>query len=323
MSGLVIAVTGTTAFFGRDLLVALESDPSVAKIIALDSKPPPTEGPKTTWHKVDLIHPRSGERLSSLLQQNDVDVLIHTAFLARPVHKGGWAHELEAIGTKHVLAAVAAAGTHKLILRSTTLAYGADPSHPNYLREASTLKGGAHSAFIRDKVEVETQTAQFAQKHPDRVVTILRFAPLVGPRADTLASTYLSGSSCPVLMGFDPLVQLLHAEDAIGATVATVHKDVRGAINIGAPGVLPLSQVVKLAGKTSVPLPRILLRPLAETLWTARLGDFPPGMVDFLKYLCVGDLRRMREELGFEPRLNIRDTVRSFAASDRLLRLSA
>lgn len=323
MAGLVVAVTGTTTFFGQSLLLALETDDGVEKILALDTKAPPTTGPKTTWHKLDLIHPRSGERLAQLLKDNAVDVVLHTAFLARPVHKGGWAHELEAIGTKHVLAAIGSAGTRKLVLRSTTLVYGADASHPNYLRETSTLKGGAHSAFILDKVEVESQTAHFAQKHPDRVVTILRFAPMVGPRADTIATTYLSRATCPVLLGFDPLVQLIHEEDAIGATRAAIHKDVRGAINIGAHGVLPLGQVVKLAGKTAVPLPRILLRPLAETLWTSRLGDFPPGMVDFLKFLCVGDLRRMRDELGFEPRLNIRDTVRSFAASDRLLRLTA
>jgi UDP-glucose 4-epimerase len=324
MAGLIIAVTGTTTFFGRGLLVALEADERVARIVALDSRPPPTMGPKTTWQKIDLIHPRSGEHLAALFRAESVDVVVHTAFLARPVHRGGWAHELEAIGTRHVLAAMESTGVRKLVLRSTTLVYGADASHPNYLSESAPLKPDRGSSFIADKIEVEAQTARFAQKHPDRIVTLLRFAPLLGPNADTLATLFFSQPICPTLLGFDPLVQLLHETDAIGATVAAaVHRDVRGAVNVAAPGVLPLSAAIVLARKRSVPLPRFVLRGLSEAMWTLQVGHFPPGLLDFLQYLCIGDLRRMQDALAFQPRFDVRDAIRSFSASDRLLQLAA
>ncbi len=318
-----VAVTGSDTFFGRALLLALEADAGVERVVALDLKAPGRDLEKAVWHRLDLIHPRSGEQLAELLGKYQVDTLVHTAFLARPVHRGGWAHELEAIGTRHVLAAAEASSIRKLVLRSTTLTYGATASHPNYLPESAPLEGGGQSTFLADKVEAERQTSRFAQAHPDRVVTVLRFAPLLGPSADTLASTYLQRPVCPTLLGFDPLVQLLHEEDAVEATRLALHRDVRGPVNVGAPGVLPLSQVVRLAGARPLPLPRSLVRSLSQTLWAAQVGAFPPGLVDFLKFLCVGDLKRMGGELQFAPKYGLAEAILSFAGSTRLGRAAA
>ena len=323
MAGLTVAVTGTTTFFGEDLLRVLEADDRVERLLALDTKPAFSKGDKTVWHKLDLIHPRAPETLTEILTANAVDVVVHTAILARPIHKGGWAHELEATGTRHLLTAMEAAATRKLVLRSSTICYGALASNPNYLAETAPLQGGPQSAFILDKIEVESQTARFAQKHPATAVTILRFAPLLGPRCDTLATNYLSQRFCPTLLGFDPLVQVLHQTDAIGATVAAVHADVRGAVNVGAPGVVTLSGAIRLAGHRPVPIVRPLMTRTLETLWAARLGEFPPGLLDFLKYVCVADLRRMESALQFKPRLDVAAAIHAFGNIKRAGRLAA
>lgn len=321
--GLRVAVTGSDTFFGRDLVRALDADPAVAFVLALDVKAPDARLEKTTWARLDLVHPGAGDQLANKLREHAIEAVVHTAFLARPSHRGGWAHELEAIGTRSMLAAVEATGVQKLILRSSTLAYGARPTHPNHLKESAPLEGASHSAFIADKVEAEAQVARFAQKHPGRVVTILRLAPLLGDGADTLATLYLQQRVCPTLLGFDPLVQLLHSDDAVESTRRALHRDVRGAVNVGAPGVLPLSQAIRLAGARALPLPATLVRKWSETMWTFQLGHFPPGLVDFLRYLCVADLSRMREELGFQPRFGIQDAIRSLAGHNRPGNLSA
>lgn len=323
MAGLTVAVTGTSSFFGKALLLALESDPEVQATLALDTRAPDSDLRKATFTRLDLIHPRSAEQLAELLRANHVDVLVHTAFLSRPMHRGGWAHELEAIGTRHVLAATESSGVRKLVLRSSTLAYGALPTNPNYLDETTVLQGALQSAFIADKVEAENQTTRFAQKHPDRVVTILRYAPILGHTADTVATLYLRRRVCPTLLGFDPLVQVVHEEDAIEAARCAVHRDVRGAVNIGAPGVLPLTDAIRLAGARPLPTPAMLLRPLSETLWTAQVGEFPPGLLAFLKFVCVGDLRRMHDLLQFTPKFGVRESILSFAGSTRLGRALA
>lgn len=323
MAGLSVAVTGTATFFGADLLQALEADRNVEHILALDSKPPKGPGPKTDWQKLDLIHPRAPETLTHELRSHGVDTLIHSATLTRPVHQGGWAHELEAIGTRHVLVAAEAASIRKLVLRSSMLCYGPLPSNPNYLPETAPLSGGHLSAFIADKIEVENQASRFAQKHPDCVVTVLRFGPLLGGNCDTMATHYLSQRFCPTLLGFDPVVQFMHEDDAIDATVAAIHRDVRGAINVAAPGVVTLQSAIRLAGSRPVPIPRGVLNRSIEALWASRLGQFPAGVIDLLKYVCVGDLRRMETELEFTPRLNAIATLQAFAAVRKVARAAA
>lgn len=321
--GLSVAVTGTASFFGYGLLLALEADPEVERILALDTVPPPGELEKTTYRRIDVIHPRSGEQLANVLERSGTEVLVHSAFLARPTHRGGWAHELEAIGTRNVLAAAEAAGTPRLVLRSTTLAYGALPDNPNYLPETAPLRGGAHSRFLADKAEAEAQTARFAQQNPERTVTVLRFAPLLGPTADTLPTAYFSRRMAPTLLGYDPLIQLIHEEDAIEAARSVVHRPRRGVFNVAAPGVIPIARAIRLAGGRAVPLPSPAVRSMAETLWAAQIGTFSPDLLDFLRYLCVADTRRMQEELGFSPRYDVRETILSFAGARRIRQMAA
>ncbi len=314
---LSVAVTGGDTLFGRDLIAALDSDPDVERVLSLDVRPPSEQLWKTSWHKTDLVHPRSAEQLTKALREQSVDVVVHTAFLARPVHRGGWAHELEAIGTRHLLAAVEAAGVRRVVMRSSTLTYGALATHPGRIPEGAALSGAAESRFLADKVEAENQLTRFAQRNPERVVTILRLAPLLGAKSDTLATLYLSNTVCPMLLGFDPLVQLLHEADAVEAVRTALHCDVRGAVNVAASGVLPLSQAVKLCGARALPLPAGVLRRLSETLWLAQVGDFPPGLLDFLRYACVGDLTRMRRELHFSPKHDVRESILAFAGTLR------
>lgn len=316
-SAKVVAVTGVRGFVAQRLLAALEESPQVERVLALDSRPPPRLGPKTVFERLDLVHPRSPERLAERLADVGADALVHMAFLARPTHRGGWAHELEAIGTRHVLAAVGASGVRKLVLRSTTLTYGAHPSNPNYLPETAALRGGSQSSFIADKIEAEAQTTRFAEQHPDRVVTVLRLAPLLGPTADTIATIFLRRRLCPTLLGFDPLVQVLHEDDARDALVRVLEEDHPGAFNVGGPGVVPLSRAIALSGATAMPVPSRVLRGMSHGLWTMQLGDFPPGLVPFLKYPCVADLRLMRERLRLEPTYDVVDALRTFAALTR------
>lgn len=313
MTGLRVAVTGTDSFLGRGLVERLASDPAIERVLAVEHRPPAQRQGKVHYRRVDLLHPRSGEQLADALVAHEIDAFVHTAFLARPVHRGGWAHELEATGTRHVVAAVEAANTRKLVLRSTTLGYGALPSNPNQLKEAAPLRGAGQSSFIADKAEAEAQATRLATRHPERIVTLLRLAPILGYSADTIASLYLGRRLCPTLLGFDPLVQLLHEEDAFGAFRAALLNDVRGAVNVAAPGVLPLSDAIRLAGSRPVPLPGLVARSLSESLWAAQVGRFPPEFIAFLRFLCVADTTRMESELRFVPRRDVREAISLFA----------
>jgi UDP-glucose 4-epimerase len=241
-----------------------------------------------------------------------VDTFVHAAFLSMPTHASTWAHELEDIGTMHVLNACAETRVRKFVLASTTMVYGASPLNPNFLSEEHELRGRPGSRFVQDKVEAERQVARFARENPETLVTVLRAAPILGPTVENFVTRFFSRPVAPVLMGYDPLMQFVHEQDVIDAHKAVLDQDHPGIFNIVGDGVLPYSTILAMMGKFPLPMPHFLARGLSHALWVTQVFDAPPNFLDFLRYLCVADGQKARETLGFQPRYDIKAIVADF-----------
>src|SRR5215213_4135268 len=109
--GRVVAITGACTFLGTELIRRLEEDPRYARVLALDVRPPPVplgdRSAKTRFVKIDLTQPTIDAEIATLLDHEHVDTVVHGAFLSHPTHASEWAHELEDVGTMHVLNACA------------------------------------------------------------------------------------------------------------------------------------------------------------------------------------------------------------------------
>jgi UDP-glucose 4-epimerase len=154
--------------------------------------------------------------------------------------------------------------------------------------------------------------ARFAHEHPETVVTVLRTAPTVGPTVQNFVTRFFARPVAPRLMGYDPLLQLVHEDDVVAAFKLAIDEDHRGAFNIAADGVLPYSTVLAMMGKLPVPVPHFLLSSAARALWAMQLGDAPPAFVRFLRFLCVADTARARKLMGFTPRHDVRGAILDF-----------
>jgi UDP-glucose 4-epimerase len=322
-----VALTGADAFLGRNLIGLLEDDDRIGKILAIDVKNPPTAGRKTRFYKVDLTQPSVDARLAEILAAEDVDTFMHLAFLASPTHASAWAHELESVGTMHALNACRERPVRKFILWSQSILYGASPSNPNYLTESTPLRGHPESRFLRDKIEAEQAVSHFARQCPGTVVTVLRVAPILGPTVHNYLTRYLGRRLVPTLLGFDPLLQFAHEVDALAAFKLAVMRDVPGVFNIASDGVLPLSTVIKLAGRMGLPIAHPVAYPLARALWAAQLSEAPWTFLDYLRWICVADTERAARELRFVPTFSTREAVLDHAGAQslrdaRLLRTS-
>lgn len=314
----VVAVTGACSFLGRNLIGLLEEDDRIAKIVVLDIVRPSTARDKTRFYEIDLTQAAVDSRMSEILHAEGVDTFVHLAFLASPSPATAWAHELESVGTMHVLNACREHPIRKLVMCSTTMVYGPHPANPNFLTEEHPARGMRTSHFVQDKLEAEEQMRAFATSRSDCSVTILRLAPILGPNVNNHVTRWLSRRLVPTVLGFDPLVQFLHEVDAIAALRLAMEGDVGGTFNIVGDGVLPISTVTKLAGRLSVPLPYTLLKQLASLLWMAQLVEAPPAFVVMLRHLCVADGARAREVLGFRAAYSSRDAVLDFESALRL-----
>ena len=105
----VVAVTGACTYLGTELIRHLEEDRAVERVLALDVRPPTVTDPATTkveFVKLDLTQPTVDGELATLLGDARVDTFVHGAFLSHPTHASEWAHELEDVGTMHVLNAL-------------------------------------------------------------------------------------------------------------------------------------------------------------------------------------------------------------------------
>jgi UDP-glucose 4-epimerase len=237
--------------------------------------------------------------------------VVHLAFASNPTQATAWAHELESLGTMNLLNACRKQRVARVVMGSTTLVYGPNPGNPNFLTEAHPARGLYGAPYIDDKLDAGLE-------QPGTHTLILRLAPVLGPTVDNFVVRWLSRRMVPTVLGFDPLVQFVHEVDAVAALRLAIESEASGTYNIVSRGVLPLSTVVKLAGRLALPLPYRLLRRLTALMWVAQLGDAPPAFVATLRYLCVADGSRAERELGFVPAYSGRDAVLDFEGALRL-----
>lgn len=301
----VYLVTGIHGGLARSLASRLFSLPGTRKVYGLAG---PNDGPPAP-RKVEVvdIDPRDAS-LVDFLSEKKVDTVVHLDFVEEYRHQEE-VFDRNVMGMLHVSAAAAEAGARKLVLASTTWVYGAVYDNPNYLVESRPLRGRPHLAWLKERVEIERYAKEFVATHPRIVTTILRFAPLLGPTCDSPLARYLTMPSPPIAMGFDPLLQLLHEDDAVEALLAACRVDVRGWVNVAADGVIPLLKLLRRARLPYLPVFHGVAN-LALKVAPA-LGSFRqmPIEVDHLRFNCVGDTKRMKEELRFTPRIGLAEIV--------------
>jgi UDP-glucose 4-epimerase len=249
-----------------------------------------------------------------LLKTEHVDTVCHLAFVETDQPSQA-AFDLNVMGTTKVLDACAEAGVRKAVLKSSTAVYGARPSNSAFLTEKHMLRGSKRSGTVRDLLEIETYCDGFRQQSPQLMLTILRFASIVGPTVDTPMTRFLKAPWAPSLLGFDPRMQVIHEDDVVEALAQAVLRNVPGPVNVAAEDILPLNKMRGLAGKPPVAVLHLLAywsqNLLAGAGW--RGSDTLPFEPDYLRYPWVADLRRMREELDLVPRTSAEDALREFA----------
>ncbi len=316
-----LAVTGLRTFMGRRLAERLVREESAPRVIGIDRHRPQGLDPKVDFRELDLTRPEAPSQLAALLAEEDIRTFVHLAFRRRPHSDLEADHELDVIGSLHVLGACAAAGVRKLVLSSTTMVYGARPDNPNFLTEDHPLSGHPDAHAVQNRIEVEQMVAEWSREHPDVAVTVLRLCWMVGPHYRDPVTEYLGRPLVPVLLGYDPPVQLVHEEDALFVFETAVLEEHPGTYNVVAPGVLPLSRLLRAAGARPLPLPSGLLSRLRSFPSQTRTGDRPEGFTDYLRYPWVADGARCWAAFG-APVYDTREAWMSFVTARRTRRLA-
>jgi UDP-glucose 4-epimerase len=318
--GRVVAITGVHGVPGAQILRRLDEDEQVSRIVLLDRHAPPLPLRKGVGVVVDLTETFADATIAAALVRERVQVVVHAAFHAAPVQGLEAAHELEVIGTRTLLRAVADnvrhAGTvESLVVLGTTMSYGASPDNAQYLGEDAPLRGAPEYPFVADKIAVEREVAAF-RRRTGLPTAVLRACSTIGELA-TLSGRFLAPPVVPAVLGADPLVQLVHIDDLVDAVRLAVHAGTDGAYNVAGDGVLPLSTVITLVGRVRAAVPEAAVRAALQALWIAGLGMVPGAHTAYLRDTFVADPSRARDALGFRPRYTIQDAIAHHVALRR------
>jgi UDP-glucose 4-epimerase len=277
----VVAVTGILGWLGSRLLSRLSRGDAV-RVVGLDERRPMRLDERARYHRIDLTEPTADGALARILEKERVEVLVHTAFHDDPTSDLELDHELETIGSLHVMHACAAAKVKRLVVASSTMLYGPRADNPNFLDEAHPLRGHPFAHAVRDRVEMEALLSDWAAKHPDVEVTVLRTCWTFGPEFWNRVVAYFALPVVAVPLGYDPLLQLVHEEDVLRAFEQAALRPHPGIFNVVGNGVLPVSTLLRLGGRRSLRLPTALLSRLAYFPSQAQTGDPPAAFYDYL-----------------------------------------
>ncbi len=309
-----ILITGLSTYWGGRLAQAFEADPEVETIVGVDNEEPSVELERTEYVKVGSQH----ALLRRVVEAAEIDTVVDTRLVVDSVFTSArLAHENNVIGTMNMLAACGGTGVRKFVFKSSTHFYGANQDDPAFFDETMGRPHPPKTAIERDVLEAEASVTEFADRNPDKDVTILRFANVLGPDVPTSHIDLFSLPAMPMILGFDPRYQFVHEDDVVHALEHVVLADHPGIFNVAADGVLALSEVAGLLGKPYAPL----IPPWGTGLAAAvanRLGVvIAPEMLAQLRFGRGVDNRRLKAA-GFSYGYTSREAVLALGEHMRL-----
>jgi len=298
-----ILVTGVANPYGARLAARLLDDPAVDRVVGVDTRAPdPAVAGRMRLLALDLRDPALGPAVRA----EGVDAIVHNDVVqvAEPGRAARALHDVNVIGTLQLVTAAAGLrGLRTLVVRGSAAIYGSEPAAPSFVTEELARRQALRTRFQRDVGELEGLVDGFARRHPAVTCCVLRLQPVVGRDLDTAVMRLLRAPAVPTMLGFDPRVQLLDVDDAVGALHRAALHAVAGPVNVAPPAPAALSRVLRAAGRHAIPVAHPLFGPVVGTARrVAGLPRLPDEIERWLRFGRVVDTTRCRDELGFTPR---------------------
>lgn len=300
-----ILVTGGAGPRGRSLAAHLAREGH--DVVAIDTERVP-DAPPVRFERIDLRK----RGFDDLVRRERFDAVCHLAIhagfrLPAPVR-----HRLNLDGSKKVIDVCAQHGVRKLVVASHAAVYGALPDNPCFMTEEAPPSVGRSFPEMQDVVTADLLAGAAMWQHPDLEIVVLRVVHALGPTSRDVLAQLLRRRWLPTVLGYDPMIQVIHEDDLTRAFAAALAPGLRGVFNVTGPGEVPLSVLAQNAGVRRVPLPETFAR---AALGQFGLPDIGPGALDFLKYPCLVDGARFADKAHFAPAKDLVATVHAMSAA--------
>jgi UDP-glucose 4-epimerase len=304
-----VMVTGATAPLGAELVGQLLGQPDVSLVLAVGRKVEGTaSAPRLVYCATDLTHSRAvHDLIHGPAREHAIDTVVHAA-QHRSAHDGG--QHVHAQNVEAARALVIACADHptirRLVYRSFSEVYAQPHATTSLLDEEAPLDfDPAAPQWLRDRVEADLTVC--AHLGGPLQIAVLRCAEVVAPGHGSQLWDYLSARLCLRPIGFDPMINVLAAEDAAAALVAAVRSTSTGVFNIPGLDTLPLTRAIVESNRADIPIPGALMAPMYTLRRAVKGGEFRYDL-NVRRFHFGGVLAggRARLELGYAPRSHVR-----------------
>ena len=301
-----ILITGASGNLAQ-LLIKNISDNTSHQIIALDNRPLKLA---CEHYQLDLRRKSAIE----ILKQKKPNIIIHLGVVRNP-HKHWQKREniyffnLET--TSCLLNLAKEVQCEKLIFVSSANMYGPSYATSGFLTEDAPLQGASKAPEFRDLVTIDMMMQSFFWKQPNTKTIIFRPCHIVGRHLNNAPTRYLSLETIPYILGFDPIMQLMHEKDMVNALMMAIDTNAYGIFNLAGKDTAPLSMILQSLGKKTLGLPQSMLKALMATTFFSKQSSFPASELEHLKYSCLVDTTRAYELLGFKPKYGIASIIKN------------
>ncbi len=298
-----ILITGMGGAIGTGVAQKLERDPD-NEILGVDLMPPRRHLHRAKFH---LVQAGDISLRTTLIRDFDPEVIVHLGVYepharSNPLDS---TRRTRAVTRSVFHAGLDCGSLRHVVVRSGIEVYGRERG--TALRPDEDAPINPTSRFGRALAEVEESARAFSSLR-DIPVTILRFAPIVGPYIPSPLGRYLRLPVVPVVAPVDSPIQLVHIDDVHDATVAAVRARVGGVFNIVGEGAVTGSQAARLGNRLIVPVwgPGWRLSKLV----TAAFGSpLPEHTAEAMRRGQTADGSRAHTELDFVPARSTRECV--------------
>lgn len=301
-----VLITGIGGNFGQAVARRLHRH---YDIIGVDRRPVDNMPKDVDFERIDIRR----RRMEDVFRRRRLDAVVHLNIMHDPRADQDEHHDFNIVGTQKIFDLCDEHDVPKIVVLSSANVYGPDPRNDQFLTEDAPLMAGSNFGTIRDLIALDMFCNTFFWRHPEIETVILRPVHIVG-RVNNAPSRYLRMERPFTLMGYDPMVQLIHVEDVVSAIERALTPGIRGVFNITGATPVPLSYILERLGRASRPVPAPMMRALLRAAWSLKLSDWPTPELDHIKYICMVDDSRARTELGWQPRYSLDDIVRDLDA---------
>ncbi|MBW1989588.1 MAG: SDR family oxidoreductase [Deltaproteobacteria bacterium] len=296
----VVMVTGAGGALAWQTIQRLRKN---CDVVALDFRRKVNLGDDVKSFRVDF----NKRRFEDIFREFTFDGVIHLGRIGADISSPFFRYNANVLGTQRLLDLCKKYGVGRVVVLSTFFVYGASPYNPALLTEDTPLKASNLSHDLVDSVELENVTTIYLYKHPDLHITVLRPTNIAGPRIGNNIGRLLSSRFAPVLVGFSPMMQFLHVEDAADAVVLAFEKNKPGIYNVAPDDWISYKDMLHRCGCIGVPVPSVpgqVPKALARTL---NFKGMPSHLVNYFKYPVIIDGTLFKETFGFSPQRTTED----------------